>query len=288
MQRYVKTAYFLLLLQKFLKKMLKFISFGSGSSGNCYYLSTETDALIIDAGVGLRGLRKNCKEYGVNLHNVHHLLVTHDHADHIKSVGSMSADFTLPVYATREVHAGINRNYCITKKVDHEMVGYVEKGKTVTLGDFQVTPFNVPHDSSDNVGYFIEAGGTDFCLITDAGMVTDEMKTFISRAHHLVIEANHDEDMLMMGTYPAYLKGRIRGDRGHLCNKESARLIAEHATPILKHVWLCHLSEENNHPELARKTVEGLLRSFGIIPGVDFELDILKRKSPSDLYELKA
>ena len=113
------------------------------------------------------------------------------------------------------------------------------------------------------------------------------MEQQVSKANYLVLEANHDEDMLMMGTYPAYLKGRIRGEKGHLCNKESAKLISEHATPILKHVWLCHLSEENNHPELARKTVEGLLRSFGIIPGVDFELDILKRKSPSDLYELK-
>ena len=133
----------------------------------------------------------------------------------------------------------------------------------------------------------IEACGVVFCLITDAGHVTSVMEEQVAKANYLVLEANHDEDMLMMGTYPAYLKGRIRGDKGHLCNKESAKLIAEHATPILKHVWLCHLSEENNHPELARKTVEGLLRSFGIIPGVDFELDILKRKSPSDLYELK-
>ena len=266
--------------------MLKFISFGSGSSGNCYYLSTGTDALIIDAGVGLRGLRKNCKEYGVNLHNVRHLLITHDHADHIKSVGSMSADFTLPVYATREVHAGINRNYCITKKVAHELVSYVEKDKTVILGDFQVTPFNVPHDSSDNVGYFIEAGGTDFCLITDAGMVTDEMKTFISRAHHLVIEANHDEEMVMSGPYPQFLKERILSGTGHLSNRSCGEAIAQNMSEGLKHVWLCHLSEENNHPELARKTVESVLRSYGIVVGADLQLEVLKRNSPTGPYEL--
>ena len=104
---------------------------------------------------------------------------------------------------------------------------------------------------------------------------------------YLIIESNHDIRMLLNTNRTFELKNRIMSDKGHLCNKESAKLIAEHATPILKHVWLCHLSEENNHPELARKTVEGLLRSFGIIPGVDFELDILKRKSPSDLYELK-
>jgi phosphoribosyl 1,2-cyclic phosphodiesterase len=175
----------------------------------------------------------------------------------------------------------------MTSKLTEKHIRIVQKDVSLQLGDLLITPFDVPHDSSDCVGYRIEAGGVVFCLITDAGHVTGVMEEQVAKANYLVLEANHDEDMLMMGTYPAYLKGRIRGDKGHLCNKESAKLIAEHATPILKHVWLCHLSEENNHPELARKTVEGLLRSFGIIPGVDFELDILKRKSPSDLYELK-
>ena len=267
--------------------MLKFISFGSGSSGNCYYLATETDALIIDIGVGLRGLRKNCKEYGVNLQKVHHVLVTHDHADHIKSVGSMSADFSLPIYATREVHAGINRNYCVTKKVALELARYVEKGKTVTLGDFQVTPFGVPHDSADNVGYFIEAGGTDLCLMTDAGTVTDEMKTFISRAHHLVIEANHDEEMVMSGPYPQFLKERILSATGHLSNRSCGEAIAQNMSEHLKRVWLCHLSEENNHPELARKTVESVLRSYGIIAGADLQLEVLKRNSPTGPFELE-
>ena len=266
--------------------MLKFISFGSGSSGNCYYLATETDALIIDVGVGLRGLRKNCKEYGVSLQKVHHVLVTHDHADHIKSIGSMSADFSLPIYTTREVHAGINRNYCITKKVAPELACYVEKGQTIELGDFKVTPFNVPHDSSDNVGYFIEAGGTNLCLITDAGEVTDEMKAFITRAHHLVIEANHDEEMVMSGPYPQFLKDRILSGTGHLSNKSCGEAIAQNMSEGLKHVWLCHLSEENNHPELARKTVESVLRSYGIVVGADLQLEVLKRNSPTGPYEL--
>lgn len=267
--------------------MLKFISFGSGSSGNCYWLATETDALIIDVGVGLRTLRKNCKEYGVNLQKVHHILVTHDHADHIKSVGSMSADFSLPVYATREVHVGINRNYCVTKKVASELVNSVDKGQSITLGDFTVTPFNVPHDSTDNVGYYIEAGGTNFCLITDAGMVTDEMKTYISRAHNLVIEANHDEEMVMSGPYPQFLKDRILSVTGHLSNRSCGEAIAQNMSEELKHVWLCHLSEENNHPELARKTVETVLRSYGIVVGADLQLEVLKRNSPTGPYELK-
>ena len=229
--------------------MLKFISFGSGSSGNCYYLATPTDVLLIDIGVGLRGLKKSCKDYGCSLSQVHHVLITHDHADHIKSVGSFSHDYSVPVYATKEVHEGINRNYCVTKKIAPELTRYLEKGVTRQIGDFMVTPFAVPHDSSDNVGYLVEAEGVVFCVMTDVGVVTDEMKTYIARANYLAI--------------------------------------AENMTEQLHHVWLCHLSEENNHPELARKTVESVLRGYGIVAGVDFQLEVLKRTTPTGPYDLK-
>ena len=267
--------------------MLKFISFGSGSSGNCYLLATPTDALLIDIGVGLRGLKKACRDYGVSLSSVKHVLVTHDHADHIKSVGAFSNDYQVPVYATREVHDGINRNYCVVKKVAAEQVGLVEKGKTLQLGDFTVTPFAVPHDSADNVGYFIEAEGTNFCLMTDAGRVTDEMKGYISKAHHLVIEANHDIEMVQNGPYPQFLKERILSGTGHLNNRECGEAIAENMSEELHNVWLCHLSEENNHPELARKTVESVLRSYGIVVGTDVRLEVLKRTTPTGPFELQ-
>ena len=267
--------------------MLTFISFGSGSSGNCYLLMTPSDALLIDLGVGLRGLKKDCRTYGVSLSQVHHVLVTHDHADHIKSVGSFSHDYQVPVYATREVHEGINRNYCVSQKVSTELTHYLEKGETIDIGEFRVTPFGVPHDSSDNVGYFIEAGGTNFCVMTDVGTVTDEMKTFINRARHLVIEANHDEEMVQGGPYPQFLKTRILSATGHLSNHNSAVAVAENMSEELRNVWLCHLSEENNHPELARKTVETVWRSYGIIAGADLNLEVLKRNTPTGPFELE-
>lgn len=156
-----------------------------------------------------------------------------------------------------------------------------------TLGEFKVTPFGVPHDSSDNVGYQVEWGNVCFCLITDVGHITEEMHEFIGRANFLVIEANHSEEMLLQGNYPQYLKGRILGPNGHLSNDSCGKAIAEYASPGLHHVWLCHLSEENNHPELARKTVESILRSYGIVVGKDFELEVLKRKTPSEIYKLE-
>lgn len=261
--------------------MLNFISFGSGSSGNCYLLYTETEGLIIDLGIGTRALKKYFREYGLPLSCVKHILVTHDHADHVKNVGKFSNAMNLPVYSTAGVHQGINNNYVVRAKVATENVRVIEAETTFRLGDFSVTAFKVPHDSTDNVGYRIEYQGVVFCLMTDVGYLTDEMKQMIGDANYLVLEANYDLEMLRAGTYPEYLKTRIMGAGGHLSNEECGHAIAENATPRLKHVWLCHLSEENNHPELARKTVEQILRSYGIVPGKDFQLDVLKRTTPS-------
>ena len=179
------------------------------------------------------------------------------------------------------------RNYCANPKLKAENIHFLEKGQTLKLDRFEITPFDVPHDSTDNVGYSVQYGEVNFCLITDAGHVTEQFGCYIARANYLVLEANHDEDMLMMGPYPAYLKGRISGDYGHLSNKAAAQLLAEHITDRLRHVWLCHISEENNHPELARKTVDTCLRSVGIVAGKDFELEVLKRRIPSEIYELE-
>ena len=136
------------------------------------------------------------------------------------------------------------------------------------------------------MGYRIEAEGVVFCLITDAGSITDEMKRQISEANYLVIEANHDEEMLECGPYPSHLKKRILSNIGHLSNKNCGIVIAENMTEKLRMVWLCHLSEENNHPELARKTVESVLKSYGIIVGKDIQMEVLKRKLPTGLVDL--
>ena len=277
---------YFVLLQKITTKMLKFVSFGSGSSGNCYYLYTETEGLIIDIGVGIRTLKKQFRDFGLSLSSIHYVLITHDHADHIKSVGSISHECRLPVYATKNVHDGIDRNFCVTRKLAPDMKRMVTVGKQLQLGDFRVTPFYVPHDATENVGYEIVADGVTFCIITDAGEITDEVRTFISRADYLVIEANHDVEMLMQGPYPQHLKERIQSKTGHLCNRDCGVAIAENMKESLKHVWLCHLSEENNHPELARKTVESVLREYGIIAGKDIQLEVLKRKTPTGIFEL--
>ena len=279
---------YFVLLQKITITMLKFISFGSGSSGNCYYLFTETEGLMIDIGVGIRTLKKHFRDYGLSLSSIHHVCITHDHADHIKSVGSISHEFHLPIYATAKVHAGIDRNYCVQRKLTAANKRLLTIGEPIQIGCFLITSFTVPHDATENVGYQIEAEGVTFCIITDAGSVTDEMRTYISRADYLVIEANHDVEMLTQGPYPQHLKSRILSAAGHLSNHDCAIAIAENMKEGLKHAWLCHLSEENNHPELARKTVETIARQYGIVVGKDFELEVLKRNTPTGIYTLTA
>lgn len=267
--------------------MLKFICLGSGSSGNSYFLFSENYGILIDAGIGIRTLKKHFNTCGLSLKQIKAVLITHDHADHVKAVGSLANEYGIPVYATELVHGGIKRNYCVHPKLKEENIRFLQKGQTLELDHFVITPFDVPHDSADNVGYSVQYGDVNFCLITDAGHVTEQFGGYIAQANYLVLEANHDEDMLMMGPYPAYLKGRISGDYGHLSNKVAAQLLAEHVTDRLRHVWLCHISEENNHSELARKTVDTCLRSAGIVSGRDFELEVLKRRIPSEIYELE-
>lgn len=268
--------------------MLKFISLGSSSSGNCYYLFTDTDSLLIDAGIGVRSMKKRFHEYGLSFSDIKHIIITHDHADHVKSVGSLSQSLNLPIYATARVHEGIRRNYCVKAKLAPDMQKIIEKDVPFQLGEFNITAFDVPHDSLDCVGYKIVVDGLIFTLITDVGTVTDKIRQMIGQANYLVLEANHEDTMLK--AYPNYsqhLKDRIRGPRGHLSNYECGVALAENSTPALRQVWLCHLSEKTNTMEVASATVKGVLRDYGIVAGLDFKLDVLERRGPSGIYELK-
>lgn len=269
-----------------MKHMLHYISFGSGSSGNCSMLYTETDCLLLDAGVGIRMLKKDLKNYGLTPLQIHNILITHDHSDHIRCVGGLSRTYNLPVYAAEQVHKGIRKSWCVRSKIDPSLVHVVEKDQPFQLGEFTVTAFEVPHDASDNVGYCIEHQGITFVLMTDVGHLTDNIKSYISRANYLVIEADYERERLLTGHYPQVLKDRILSPTGHMSNEECATAIAENATPALRHVWLCHLSDENNHPVLAEKTVRRILESYGLKAGTDFQLDILKRNTPCGIFDL--
>ncbi len=264
---------------------LKFMSLSSGSSGNCYYLSVGEEAILIDAGIPAKQIKDYLQKAGESFSNVRAVFVTHDHADHIKALGTLGHKFLLPIYATMRTHAGINNNYCMSEKLSAACTRYIEKDEPVEYGPFRITAFEVPHDGTDNVGYLVEADGKTFCFVTDLGHITETVASYIVRAEYLIMEANYDVDMLRMGHYPQFLKDRITSPIGHLSNRDTANFLSENITEKLRHIWLCHLSGENNHPEIAYKTVEYGLRSVGVIAGKDVGLTALKRTTPSDLYE---
>jgi Metal-dependent hydrolases of the beta-lactamase superfamily I len=263
---------------------IKFISLASGSSGNCYYLGTEKHGILIDAGIGIRTIKKELKEINVSLSNVCAVFITHDHADHIKAVGHLGEKYNIPVYSTKEIHEGINKSYCMTEKLSTS-VHYINKGEPMKIDEFKISAFEVPHDGTDNVGYCIEIGDKIFSFLTDLGHITETAAHYICKANYLILEANYDLEMLRMGPYPKYLKERISGPNGHMSNTDTADFLAENINEHLKYIWLCHLSKDNNHPELAYKTVEWKLKSKGVVVGKDVQLIALKRSSPSDFYE---
>ena len=266
---------------------VSFMSIASGSSGNSYYLATDTTSILIDAGVGIRTLKKALKEQNINVEDLSAIFITHAQAAPIPAAGYLGEKRFSPVYATADTHRGINASYCTKIKIGAS-ARIVVKGEPVEIGDIRITPFEVPHDATDNVGYFVEVGKICFTFMTDLGMITEEAASYACRANYLVIEANYDLSMLEMGPYPQLLKERIKSGTGHLCNRETAAFLADNYTDKLKHVWLCHLSKDNNHPELAYKTVELALQAKNIIVGRDLELTVLKRYLPSELYVFDA
>lgn len=266
---------------------MRFISLGSGSSGNCYYIQSGDKAIIIDIGISIRRLKILSRQYGVNMGNVLGIFVTHDHTDHVKAVGALSQETALPVYTTESVHHGMEINRYMKKKVPREHTRTIETHTENHIGPFCITAFPVPHDSSGNNGYFIESDGTNLCLVTDAGHITPEMEPYIAKAQHLIIEANYDLAMLATGPYPAPLRRRIASDRGHMSNEDTGNAIARLALKEAKHIWLCHLSEENNNPNLALRTIKEILAAHESKSSHEpIAIEALPRRSPSGFYEL--
>ncbi len=258
--------------------MVSFVSVGSGSSGNSYYFYTERSGLLVDAGVSLRRMKRDFAVHGLRMDSIDGLLLTHDHADHVKYVAVVSEKLGLDVYATSAIHRALSDLRFPSSQVESRYVRIFEQGEQLRLGDFVVTAFRVPHDSMDCSGYFVECEDVSVCLITDVGQVTDEIAGFIGRCSHLIIEANYDRDMLMAGSYPKLLKYRISCGTGHLSNDECGQAIVSYGSDNLRKVYLCHLSAENNRPMIAESTVGKYLQGRY---GERVELRVLERRQLS-------
>lgn len=224
---------------------LQFLSLASGSSGNCYYLGNEEYGILIDAGKGVRTIKKVLKEYGIPFEKIVALCITHDHADHIKAAGTLGEKYGIPIYTTEAIKNGMNRNYCMVDKI-YSAHRPIVKEIPFKIKDFTITAFEVPHDGSDNVGFFISYGNLYFAFATDLGHITPTADKYLRQANYLVIESNYDEAMLRNGSYPLHLQRRILADSGHMDNARTAEYLARIYTPALRNIFLCHLSGDNN------------------------------------------
>lgn len=256
---------------------MRFISIGSGSSGNCYYFEHQGEGFIIDIGVGIRTFKKHMACYGLALPRVKAVFVTHDHNDHVRAVGPVANELKIPVYASVRVHEAIRNSRYIRRKPQTSFCRSFQPGETIVSGYFTLRTFTVPHDSTENIGYFITCGRTSLCLMTDIGRYTDEMRDYIGKADYLIVEANYDPEMLLSGPYPAYLKARIASGNGHASNMETAEVLRHCLSSSAKHVWLCHLSAENNTPQ----KVLAEMADITVCP-----VEVLPRTVPSGLIQL--
>lgn len=269
--------------------MLRFMSLSSGSCGNCYYLESQEGAgqrhaVLIDAGVSLRRLKTILSANGLDENSFSAVLVTHDHMDHIRSLASYCKKLRKPVYATPELHAALSAHAFGSPFLGQCRKELVE-GEWNDIAGFRVKYFIVPHDATQTVGYYIQTSERKFVIMTDIGRMTEEAVSYSSEADTVVIEANYDMDMLIAGPYTHELKMRICQGHGHLSNDECAAAIRRFWHPGLKNIFLCHLSEHNNTPELAYNAAKSALTSAGVGDGV-VNLRALPRQTPSPIFML--
>lgn len=249
------------------QKAFRFISFGSGSSGNSAYLGTEKGGIIIDAGVDHEKVFDTLKANGVRPEQVYGVCLTHDHGDHIRYAYAISRRYKhIRIYCTNRVLNGILKRHNVSRRIK-EYHQPIFKEIPFKLGDLTITAFEVPHDGFDNAGFFVEYGNTKFAIATDLGEVTERARHYMTQADYLMIEANYDLDMLENGSYPEYLKNRIKLATGHLDNTDTAQFVSEMYSPKLKNIFLCHLSNDNNTPEKAVDVVKSALEAKGATIG---------------------
>lgn len=256
---------------------MRFCVLGSGSKGNAILVASADTALLIDAGFSGKEMERRLQLIGYSLDRINAILVTHEHRDHISGVGVLSRRGKLPVYANPATHRQ-------AEAIVGELAARFEfnVGEKFVIRDLSIHPFSISHDTADPVGFVITDGRLLVGCCTDTGKVTKLLAHHLRRCHGLVLEANHDPQMLMDGPYPLRLKQRIRSNQGHLANDDAADLLAELAGGHLQQVVLAHLSDTNNHPDLALAAVKRRLTGKPLASCVE----VATQDCPGSLIEL--
>ena len=270
--------------------MIRFLSFSSGSCGNCYLLLHEEvgeapSGVLIDAGVSIRRMKKILESVSLDFDCFQSVLITHDHGDHIRNLGSICKRLSKPVYTTPVLQDALARHPFTYLEIGGCRRDLLPDQWNNVAEGFEVQYFEVPHDATQTVGYAIRCEGHLFVLMTDLGHVTEEAMAWASEAETVVVESNFDVDMLLGGFYPHELKMRICKGAGHLSNDACGEAIRRFMHPGLRNLFLCHLSGNNNTPRLAYDNARAVLDDLGVAPGT-VHLRVLERGIPSPLLLL--
>lgn len=233
---------------------MKMCSIASGSSGNCIYIGTEATHLLVDVGISGKKTVEGLNQLGLAGSDIDGILVTHEHSDHINGLGVMCRKFGIPVYGTKGTISAIRKASSLGK-IEDSLFHVVNADEKFILKDITVNPMKISHDATEPVAYRFQYGTKRMAVATDLGIYNDYTVECLKGMDVLLLEANHDINMLQVGPYPYYLKQRILGNRGHLSNELSGKLLSRLLHDNLKSVILGHLSKENNLAELAYETV---------------------------------
>lgn len=230
--------------------MLYTTSLNSGSNGNCYYIGNNHEAILVDAGLSCRETEKRMHRLGLDMKKLKGIFISHEHRDHICGVEVLAKKYKLPVYISKTTyeHSGI--------KLQANQLKTLVPGLPVQIGTMQVKSFIKLHDAADPHSFIISEGGTRIGVFTDIGKCCGELSSHFGQCHAAYLEANYDEVMLETGRYPSYLKQRIRGGKGHLSNSESLEIFINYRPVFMSHLFLSHLSKDNNCPQKVQALFE--------------------------------
>lgn len=257
-------------------------SIASSSSGNCIYIGNEQTSLLVDVGISKKRVEAGLKQIDINPSSLNGILITHEHSDHISGLGVLLRRYQIPVYATEETICAIFQTKSIGT-IPKQLFHIIYPDKEFIIQDMVIQPFSISHDANNPVCYTFVSGGHKVGIATDLGKYDDYIISNLINSEILFLEANHDIHMLEVGAYPYMLKRRILGEKGHLSNDNTGKLICHLLHDNLKYIFLEHLSKENNYPDLAYETVHYELIKECKENKPNIKLAVADREQPSEL-----
>ena len=261
---------------------MKFCSLYSGSSGNSLFVQGDETKILIDSGVSAKKITEALESIDVDIKEINGVLVTHEHIDHIRSLGTIAKKYNIPIYANLGTWNGIENEKTV---VEIEEKNYFKIGEEFEIGELKIMPFSTSHDAIDPCGFSIEHEDKKISIATDLGEMTDVVMKNLKKSKFVLLESNYEPEILKMCSYPYPVKTRIAGIKGHLSNQEAGNTISKLIKEGLQNVMLGHLSKESNFPELAHKSVINEMIKNGINTN-DIELNVASRLEPSKVVNI--